>query len=55
MFDYISIKLNNPNSYNKLDLILNLNLDPNDVNIISIFKMSIWTLRNLIKKEKKKV
>ena len=48
----IRIKLNNKNCYNKVDLILNCSLDENDVRIISIFKMSIWSFRNLLKKEK---
>ena len=54
MFENISQKLRNKKVFNKLDLILNLNVDERDVKIISIFKMSIWSLRNLIKKERKK-
>ena len=54
MFENISQKLRNKKVFNKLDLILNLNVDDRDVKIISIFKMSIWSLRNLIKKERKK-
>ena len=47
----IKIKLNNKNCYTKVDLILNCSLDENDVRIISIFKMSIWSSRNLLRKE----
>ena len=54
MFEIIMNKLKNKNVFNKLDLILNLNLDERDIKTISIFKMSIWSFRNFLKKETKK-
>jgi len=52
MFENIKLKLNKQNCCNKIDLILYCNLGENDIRIISIFKMSIWSLRNMLKKEK---
>ena len=52
MYEYVRPKLNNQNSCNKLEIIINFNLDEDDVKVISIFKMSIWSLRNLLKKRK---